>query len=893
MFEEIFLESLRKQSLGSWAQRLDFFYQAETSYFMDLSSIQDSFRFRARYLAWKIANLLISEKGDLQRDLLADLVQFFAQHPFILGPRREGDSLIHAHLLTCLQQLIQDPQIWVLIRKFSAPVCHKRGEEVIRETLWPTAVETIESFHVRRAALASWLTLLRQAVGSCFATAPAILIQKQPYLFFKDLYEILNTGQLKRVLSGKEYAVPLSPTSGKMDLEKILTISERVSFSPGLVCALEAANLLPYDLFFMKKIEQVQKCIALFKGEKTIEVLISDLILNSIGLNSDDILEEERLAKIQMTSFFKREGAIYYERPTLRAQKIADWKKRCAKAKTAFQALTECSLLRTWEYTIASLSDVKVDFAKWNLYLGLGLNLEEKGGIGEFLYQKIDAHLQICNEKIVKSSQEYESATSQVYTLESLSHRSASDAQRYQFRGELAVALHAVQRALETRDQWIAKAQALSGFFSILIHFYAQKLIFYFQEIFDPFVAASKEDFIEDSPAGFRLLYKHGRADASLWTLIYSPEEYIESLRLFFSAVENEINPPEALRSSFVSEITTELIQFIQEPSFLIGSMDRARSYDKATPWDYISGGSMQSLVQAYAGKDLPFTEISFFPKSEEDLLQVLLQLKKELKKSVLIHSPTHAFILHLDRLSEKTDEWLIKYRSISNKWSLNEEKQECLAHLFSERLNVEQRALFLHRFRQQITAETKFNFRSNLLDSLQNIEEVSSSAVDSFLYENTSVLENLEIKEALHSLLNPLCELHSFSSHKMTHLIEQLDRPFMSSFELIQTAKWLLLQLVESPLSNIDWDQELASQARALHLCYPHPLFFADTNWSGWFFGFIVSPLTDRLELWRLSRTGLQGVPMSDWNIWFSAENQIPWAILSRPEEYNINPSR
>ena len=887
-FEEIFSETLRSAPIGSWIQRLHFLYQAETSYLIDISNLQNSFCFRSRYLGWVIAQLLIDEKGDLQRNILSELSRFWDRALFCLGPKREGDALIHAHLLSCLSALESDPQVWSLIRKFSLPLCHKRAEQVIRETLWPLRVDKIESFHVRRAAMSAWLTLLTQTIGSCFATAPAILIQKQPFLFFKDLYDLLSKGQLKRVLDGKEYAVPLSPSSGKMDLEKSFVSKESIFFSPGLIQALEVVHLLPSHLSLGSKIEQFRKAIANFPNAKTPSTLLQALILNSLGLSEEDVKEEELLAKNQMTPLLTKSGAVYYQPPTVRAQKVAEWKKLCIKADMAFQCLTECSLLRSWEYTVASFCDMKVDFAKWNLYLGLGLQTEQKGGIAEFLYRKIDSYLQLCNEKIAKHHQEYEAAASQVYALESLLHRSANDAQYYQLKGQLTGAIHHMQIALEIRDQSIARAQGLSEFFSFLINFYIQKLAVYFQEVFDVSVSGLPTEIFEDSPAGFRLLYKHGRADASLWTLIYTAEEYIHSLSLFFSAVENEMIPPASLEASFISETTTELIQFIQNPEFLKGSIARSQAYGKTSPWAYISGGTLQTLVQSYIGRDLPFTEISFLPRSEEDLLIFLLELKKEYKGSFLIHSPNHAFILHLDMLSEKAIEWIKKGHNILEKWKLNEEKKEYLAHLFSERIAEEKRALFLHQFRQRTIGETQAELRSHFFDSLRNIEGFPPSGIDSFLYEHMPVLEKSEIQEALNSLLASLGEKHSLSFAKTAHSIEIQERLFMSSAELIQTTKAILLQIVGESFSSVDWDQEIVTVARSLHLCYPYLLLFGDTNWPQWFFGFVFNSSTDRLELWRLSRTGLQGAPMNEWKEWFSFGNHIPWVILSRPEEYN-----
>ena len=358
-------------------------------------------------------------------------------------------------------------------------------------------------------------------------------------------------------------------------------------------------------------------------------------------------------------------------------------------------------------------------------------------------------------------------------------------------------------------------------------------------------------------------------------------------MRLFFSAVENEILLPSSLDSSFLSELTTKLIQFIQEDRFLSGSLARSVASGRSAPWNYISGGTMQALVQSYFSRNDPLTEVAFLPKSEEDLLDFLLNLKEELKKTLLIHSPTHAFILHLDQLSENAKEWIQEDRRGVEKWKLNEEKQEYLAHLFSERLSSFQKPLFLHLFRQTHSASTLQGFRSNLLECLQSMKEIPSSFLDAFLYEQTPLLENREIKEALYAILNPLCKKHELSFSKAAQMIEMEQAPFLGGFDLVQIAKSIILQISSTPFSNIDWDLEIGSIARSSHVFYPHPILFADTNWSGWFFGFVFNAFTKRLELWRLTRSGLQGFPMTEWNLWFSPSNKIPWVVLPRSNEY------
>ena len=97
-----------------------------------------------------------------------------------------------------------------------------------------------------------------------------------------------------------------------------------------------------------------------------------------------------------------------------------------------------------------------------------------------------------------------------------------------------------------------------------------------------------------------------------------------------------------------------------------------------------------------------------------------------------------------------------------------------------------------------------------------------------------------------------------------------------------------ILLRSLKEAFSNTDWDLKIAETMAALNL-RPKTCLFADTNWSGWFFGFVTNPGTGQLELWRLNRNGTQGFPMSDWKDWLSGKNKEPWVILSRPDEYDF----
>lgn len=847
-FQEIFLDSLK----GRLADLLDLRGEAVISFHMDQSPVQDSFRYRAKYLGLKFANLLIDEKGELKREVLDELNRLLNEGSFILGPGREGDALIFGHIKRCLRELAEHREVGIAIRRFSPPLCHKKADEVIRETLWPEPIRAVQTVHVRKAVIAAWLTFLRQTTGSCFATAPAILIQQNnPIQFFKDMYDLLSTGQLKRTMGGKEYSVPLSLSSGMGDLQKIGGVS------PGVSVALDSVGI--------KMVPEKVRGL----GSQTVEMMLRMLTMEHAGLTEEDIQDEEHLSQIQMTLLLAKQTAVYYQKPTERGQKVAEWKKNFARACTTFKTFTECALLRTWEYSIASFSDVKTEFARWNLYIGLGLHPDQKEGIGEFLYGLVNQHLQRCNAEIERVSKEYEQIVIAMDGLDGMMRSSVSDVRRNQLKSEWTFHSLSLNTLVEMRNQLIAKGESLVGFFSFLIEQYDQKLQESFQELFDPGLIGEEAHLYDDSFAGFRLVYKHGRLDASQWTPIYSGEQYVDSLRDFFSNVENEIVSPPHIGKEMISEITTGLMQFVQQPEFLSSAIKRSKEKGRKSPWDYISGGTLQTLLMAYCSRDRGFKESALIPHSEEELIHFLSNRKNG--GPLLMHSPTHAFIFYPDLLSTQT----------ANKKNVqwNEAMQEHIAHRVSERLPSEEKALFLHLFRQKNPAETRIQFRTHLIDSLGAHIKQKEAIVDSVLYESFPLLSLPQAKEALQQILRSLGK---------NEIIRPLEGTYFGPFDLYQWVKMNLLQFFRKGVASIDWDQKIAESMRYLDLS-PNAWMFADTNWSGWFFGFVINPATDRLELWRLNRTAIQGFPMIDWKQWLDAQNTHSWILLSDPKEYAL----
>jgi len=894
-FQELFFAALKSLPKGSLpAPFSGAFEEAEISYYADLCPIQDSLRYRARRLGIKIANWLIDEKGELDRQRLVQLNHYLKQGFYWVAPQREADAFVFDHLRGALQMLEETRELEVWLKKFSPPLCHKKAEAIIRDTLWlpfdqEESLETarlLQPAPIRRAVLGAWLTFLRQSTGSCFATAPAILIQqKYPLRFFQDLYELLTTGRLKRVMAGKEYMVPMSLSSGSADLQKPLSVVslDILAFSPGLIAACEAARILDALQSFPGKIEVLRRLLHGLEipndEEIRAEKIIRILLLRVLGLEEKDLEEEAYLSRIQMTPLLARQSAVYYQKPSERAQKVSDFKKRFHQACRSFLAFTECSLLRVWEYTIASFCDVKVDFARWNLSIGLGLHPEQPGGIGSFLFRFIDGRLQQYNQETSRLHEEYERAIATVRAAEAMISNSTSEAHRNQLRVEMTGAIQWANSLLDQRDQAAEKAQALVEFFSTLMKQYDEKMQEYFQESFDPSLTSEERvHLFDDSQAGFRLVYKHGRSDASQWTPIDSGEEYINTLRDFFSATERDLTFPPQLDFSFISEMTTALVQFIQEPEFLTSALQRSKSKGRNSPWEYFSGGTMETLMQAYCGKDQPFAESSLAPHSEAELLAFLF--KEEENRPLLMRSPTHAFIFYPELLRSRAGR-----RKAFPKENPNDEMQEHLSHLLSERLPALERALFLHLFRQKPPSGSLNAFRLHLIDAMQGIKNPNlknrTALVDSLLFENHPLVRLDEAKERVACVLQSIA---SISKQQSDPFLKKWEGIYKGPYEIYQKALLLILEIGQSPISQTDWEMKIADCMRDLSFCDPNPLLFADTNWSGWFFGFLQNPATGQLELWRLNRTAMQGFPMTDWKEWLNEKNSSPWFLLKEP---------
>jgi hypothetical protein len=283
----------------------------ELSRRLDRSQIQESCSVRSVLRARQIANLLIDEKGDLQLSILPELIEKYKNNLFSLGPNRQYDAKRQAHIISVLQHLATNKEIVQLLKRIGRPLSNRLAEDLIKQTLnLPPSIATITDADAQKAVLCAWLCLLRQNVGSCFATAPAEIVQaEQPQLFLQDMLDLLAACRLKRTFAGIEYSVPLCDSWGNGDLKKPLVIkvssqgiSPEIWCSPGLIAAFEAIDLLKKQDPIKEKNKRLREWMEPFIMQKcrfgaycltTAEEVIRFVLLQSLGLTEQQLKEYE------------------------------------------------------------------------------------------------------------------------------------------------------------------------------------------------------------------------------------------------------------------------------------------------------------------------------------------------------------------------------------------------------------------------------------------------------------------------------------------------------------------------------------------------------------------------------------------------------------------------
>lgn len=186
-----------------------------------MAQIQSPFCFRAKRRSVLLANHLIDDEGKISRPVLEKTYQLLKNKGYILAVDGHSDNDITDHFLRVLAALKLESGLIEKLHQFGLPLCDQVAESLVKITLGVD--EDLTDRHVIWGILSALLCPLRQSVGSCFATAPAIMIHEEQFAsFLDDMQNLLSKRRMTRVFSGEEYGVPMSPTPGLGDLKKDL-----------------------------------------------------------------------------------------------------------------------------------------------------------------------------------------------------------------------------------------------------------------------------------------------------------------------------------------------------------------------------------------------------------------------------------------------------------------------------------------------------------------------------------------------------------------------------------------------------------------------------------------------------------------------------------------------
>lgn len=920
----------------------------------DLTHIQESWSWRNTHFARELAKQLIDDNG-MDRSLLLRAIQLLEKSLYSMGPNRFHDAPRQEHILKILRYFYDNKEPIIALKKIHSPQEHAIASHLIRDTLLLSRSERITDTHAKQAVFSALLTSLRQNVGSCFATAPAILIQQNQELqFISDMERLLGSGRLTRVIDGVEYAVPLSPSWGVGDLLRPFYLStlgrhpaKILSFSPGLQTALVGAGLIDAKASRherQKKCESLLKRLSSFSDSDPFAIYSADQILQALLFEHFSVTKNEIQTYLEKPIQEFREW-IPLSKPSSLGEKDAAcsrYLKAYEQAKTAFITLTDNALLKAWEFTLASLSESKADFAKWNLYASLGVRPEEPGGIGESLYIKIQEKIQQLNQEIAEFQSNYDHLFAQAKYLEGRMRRASTESEVGWVRAEYEMRRHEIERALSARDATYEKGRKLQSLYPSLIEFYGNKIRDYFQEVYDAQMLDVAANPYDDSPAGFRLLYKHGRSNTSVWTMIHSSSEYIQHLASFFVSTEAEIHQLHEFDGleKEVSELVTTAITTIKRPDFLESSIHRlAEVYHepivknplenldkiKRKPWSYISGGTMATLVSCYwGGGELPLEEkrwvenptelLAFFIDSmKERPLSVQEMYRKKTDLSMLSFSPTHAFLCKpgWKLFREGWESETYTYTWIRDVW-VNPQHRFLDESILTSRMLDTISSRLLHFIPNSYCSIVKnalkeFHFSMSAPEFREHVQktlsydkwlrqgrklEVILEELDSILYRLLPLFPDNQLRERLRTLFEAINEIDFSLQNEIFRLFDLAEESVgrynvLTAEDLRHIAKGLLMLAKNETRGDMFYHQMIVEAMQKTGLCYPAPILFADTNWVNNVFGFTLNPGTREVELWRFDACATEGRSISVWRQYVDGTVKEEWGLYTQPNQY------
>lgn len=635
-----------------------------------------------------LAAAAFDAKGHLDFFTIDQMIEALERNLYCLTQAMQLDTLRRKHALKILR-LLKEPLIAKRVHSLAFGLYNRAAEKLVQQTLLTAQDESARptDHQARIAVICAWMTYLRQNVGSCFATAPAIAIQGHHHdRFLDDMHQLLQVGMLTRSVNGKKISVPLLTHWGSGDLWRPLCLDVALVHRAEFINALIAAKIFDESARSSGQpaTQFAKDFIACWLKGQLSTVLQNKMAPWSAGRILRDLLlfhfelSEAQYQRWELSSRSLERHALETSGILVQPSRSKDIASRCLqlrdaeeRAQWAFKATTDNALLRAWEYSLASFSESRADFQQWNLSISIGMQ-GEPDGLSARLNELINGEIKTCNEQIKEAQERADQIRPQLIYIQSKLQNANSEqdlqwgrAEYHQIKGEL-------DRWEESSRTWFRKGEKLA----ILAQWFVEKCIEgfreQFQEVYDPDlrfseIQAAGEEVTDDTPAGFRLIAKEGRSLATSWIRIQNQDHFIEILCRFFTDIETQFRTwPEVteIEREF-GQIITRIIHFVRGESFLKDALNRLLNRSHLpkermppTPWAYISGGNLGDLLHQYCSLEAaPTSRAKWF----DDVRDLWVYLIDEVQSTsvkiqeffltdpeypLLMSSPDHAFNL-------------------------------------------------------------------------------------------------------------------------------------------------------------------------------------------------------------------------------------------------------
>lgn len=873
-----------------------------------------------------LAIRVIDAQGGIDRSQLQDCIRGLTRYRYCLDPCSPYESRARGHALALLQRLATEEALGKALLAIRTPTENQHAQDLVRHTLALPERSILTDAHVRQACLCVLLSYLRQNVGSCFATAPGIIVQaNHPRQLLQDLHALLDTAKLERYFDGVGLEVPFCRSAGIADYKRPIAPHpdlpdrmRRFSHSPALSAALKAAGLLTH-LSSQQRLETLAawltpaaQAYTARHGDRPLSV---EQLLKWIGMRAFDIDEPDLQRHALSPPPIIQDGMLVhlsFVRDEKHDACDAFWR-AFGQMETAFKRYGENPLLKAWEYTLASLTDHTSGFTRSNLYHSLGIDPRQPYGIGHIVQLSIQELLDEYNNLIVRHARDHEQLAMRAHSLQHRLNTSEGSSWAY-LKMDYNQVVRELREAERSARQAHHTAHYLASLFQHLLNRYLGWFAEFFQEIYDPDLHGDSEDNYADAPAGFRLYFKPARSQSSQWQAIYDEKTFTQALQEFFRVTEISLLAAEdKSMHDTLRDLVTRIVQHIMDPEFMRQAQRRLAASKGAssqlgrdcTPWAYISGGSVETLLHAYLRKGSDVQEWSRHIGNPVELFEFTVSCVRQIhayetqpgKQAGRLHdvvmcSPTHAFSLKpfctpfqkCWRAAADARSWLDThlllpaqqfYRGIT----LDAAMQR---HLFAQ---LTEQAVSLPRLRWPAAASPA-QFRRRVLEPLPpgRLRRYLAEALDGLLYRSLPLISEDQALRHCGKLLKQA----QLQSPRLPAVLADLfarlpSQPYWGADALQKLALGALLTERQCLFAEEDWQQRIADAARHLRLAAPHPIIFADSNWFGWEFAFAYNPGSEELDIWQCDYLGRQAQPVS-------LEKRGEWQIIahdfSRHEE-------